>query len=89
MEFNQVVFIAEMLTDKEIKEEKRLMRASALHAWLTGNAPKKTYNDFINSLGIGEDKIFTEKDKSEAIKKSKEVIEKLDKFRMKNNDRAI
>lgn len=83
MEFNQVVFIAEMLTEKEVKEEKRAMRATALHAWLTGFAPKKTYHDFINSLGIGEDKIFTKEDKQKAIKKSNEVMEKLNKIRGK------
>ena len=59
------------------------MRASALHAWLTGFAPKKTYNDFINSLGIGENKIFTKEDKRAVLKKSDEVMEKLNKIRGK------
>lgn len=83
MDFSQVDFIAEALIEKEIKEEKRTMRAAALHAWLTGSASKKTYNDFIISLGLGEENLFTEQDKKEAIKKSKEVIDKLNKLRGK------
>lgn len=90
MEFNQVLFTAEMLTEKEVKQEKQLMRASALHAWLTGFAPKKTYIDFINSLGVGEDRIFTKEDKQAAIKKSDEVMERLNKIRgKKTNDGNI
>lgn len=74
MSFCQVVFLAEMLFEQEIKHEKQLMRAAALHAWLTGSAPKKTYNDFLKSIGLSDEILnFDKQDKNNAIEKSKQI----------------
>lgn len=86
MPFSQVVFTAEMLVKREVQREKQLMRSSALLAWLMGYGPKKTYNDFINTLGLGDKKFTDNYDKKEAIKKSQSVIDMINKIRRKNNN---
>ena len=86
MEFMQVVFIAEMLIKRDAKLERQMMRASALHAWLTGYGPKKQWEDFVSSLGISEGEKFTPEDTKSAIEKSNRIIEKLDRLRGKKKD---
>jgi hypothetical protein len=81
MDFFQVVFMAEMLTESEIRREKQLMRSSALLAWLMGYGPKKTYCDFTESLGLSDDRIVDVNDRKRAIEKSRSVIEKLNNLR--------
>lgn len=86
MEFEQVAFNAEMLIERDYKTEKQLMRSVALLAWLQGYGPKKTYPDFINSLGLGDNKIYSKDDRQRDIEKSKAVIEKISKMKKVKND---
>lgn len=86
MEFMQVAFMAEMLIDNDVRQEKRQMRSSALLAWLMGYGAKKTYCDFTNSLGLSDDRVVDVNDRERAIEKSNSVIEKLNKARGKINN---
>jgi hypothetical protein len=83
-DFAQIVFIAEMLFKKNQKREKQLFRAAAMIVWHLGGAPKKTFDDFLNSIGLSEDRSFTKNDKQAAIEKSNEVIKRFEKIWEKN-----
>lgn len=90
MEFSQVAFMAEMLLEKGQKEERRLYRAAAMIVWHLGGGPKKTFDDFIESIGLSEDRKFTRDDKKAAIEKSNAVIKRFEKIRSKSrNDGTV
>lgn len=84
MDFYQVVFLAEMLLEKEQKTEKQLMRASVLQVWLTGGAKNKSYEDFCKAIGLGEDIISSSDVKQEDLKKAHDIIDKVNKLRLKS-----
>jgi hypothetical protein len=90
MEFSQVVFTAKMLLENEHKEERRLYRAAAMIVWHLGAGPKKTFDDYLESIGLSENKKYTNDDKKLAIDKSNAVIKRFEKIRSKNrNDGTV
>lgn len=77
--------MAEMLLKEKQQKEKQIMRSAALHAWLTGAAPKKTYEEYLKIIGLSDELKPEEKriNKEESLKKSNAVIDKLNKLRGK------
>lgn len=89
MDFSQVAFLAEMLIEKEHNEERRLYRAAAMVVWHLGGGPKKTFDDFIESIGLSDNRKYTKDDKQEAIKKANDVIKRFEEIRSKNRNEGI
>jgi hypothetical protein len=89
MDFFQVAFLAEMLTENEHNEERRLYRAAAMVVWHLGGGPKKTFDDFIESIGLSDNRKYTKDDKREAINKSNDVIKRFEDIRSKNRNEGI
>jgi hypothetical protein len=83
-DFAQIAFIAEMLFKKNQKREKQLFRTGAMIVWHLGGAPKKTFDDFLESIGLSENRSFSKNDKQAAIEKSNEVIKRFEKIWEKN-----
>lgn len=82
-DFNQVVFLAEMLTEIDRNKEIQLYKASALQAWLSGAAPDvKAFEKYLVMLGLSETR-GERLPKEEELKKALSVIERVKNIKKK------
>jgi hypothetical protein len=82
MEFVEVLFLADQIARRSLAANRERMTAAAFGAWLSGAGGKKSWLDFIQSLGLVERTETTEQQKKRIIQKSRSVgsrILKLDK----------
>ena len=78
LDYTEVVFYLDEIEAQEVENFKRLHEQGAWTAWLTGAGEKKTYSEFLRSVGLGEKvEPLKPEQKKALIEKSTEIAERI------------
>lgn len=66
-----------MIEEEKFEQQKEIFRSSAFSAWLNGAGKNKSFNSYLNDLGLGERPIrISKEEKDKIIKKALEEDKK-------------
>lgn len=78
MTYNDVIFFSDRLELDRTQEAKARLIDQAFGAWLSGAGDKKSFNQFLNALGLGDKKEKPSPEKKAAmIAKSNAIAERI------------
>ena len=76
--YSDVVFFNDKIESEEVRKAKANLTDQAFGAWLTGAGERKTFAQFLNSLGLGEKKVELKPEQRAAmIEKSNKIAERI------------
>ena len=88
-DYLEIDFYSKMISHEKREDIKNSMISAAFTAWLS-NQTNKSFNDYLLSLGLGEKPVkLTDEQKTEMIKRSYDIAEKIKAADRKNNEKAI
>lgn len=72
-----------MIEKEKAEKNKNDLTAAAFTAWLMGGGEKKSFLSYLQSLGLAEKEIVTEKQKKLLIEKAHKTAQRIIKMRIK------